>query len=187
MKFSKKLKWTPFSVHFKGFQLSCKTAMLHNSFSLKHLLMASYIFWTYCGQSFPGLFTFVYGSKMQDIKKECSENFIEYFTHSKNGITKCVRTQNIFSIILNSKMFSDKKIKAHSKQFIKIIGVLKFVQVFKLSKVAGLLHYLFRWPFSHHRISYPVTESIPKLQLCRNSNTKLLCVLHLISHIYTIQ
>ena len=66
----KNLKWTPFQVHFKGFHPSCKTVMLGNSFSLKHLLMATGNFWTYCDQ---GL------ARLHDIKKKCSENFIDIF------------------------------------------------------------------------------------------------------------
>ena len=51
VKFSKMLKWTPFQLHFTGFQTLCK------SFPLKQLL-------NLCGQ---GLET--YGSKIHDIKK----------------------------------------------------------------------------------------------------------------------
>ena len=32
-------------------------------------------------------------NKIQDIKEKCSENFIECFSYSKNGIVKCVSTQ----------------------------------------------------------------------------------------------
>ena len=36
----------------------------------------------------------VYRSKIQGFpKKKCSENFIEYFTHSENGMAKYVSTQ----------------------------------------------------------------------------------------------
>ena len=36
----------------------------------------------------------VYGSKIQGFPpKKCSENFIEYFTHSENGMAKYVSTQ----------------------------------------------------------------------------------------------
>ena len=48
----------PFKLHFKGLHLSCKTVMLHNGFSLKHLLMATGTFCTYCGQSLAGLCLF---------------------------------------------------------------------------------------------------------------------------------
>ena len=33
---------------------------------------------------------------MQDIKKKFSENFIEYFSHSKNEMAKCVSTKKFF-------------------------------------------------------------------------------------------
>ena len=55
VKFSKYFKRTPFYVHFKDFHLSCKTVLLHNSFSLKHLLMAIGNSWNYCGKSLPDL------------------------------------------------------------------------------------------------------------------------------------
>ena len=55
VKFSKCFKRTPFYVHFKDFHLSCKTVLLHNSFSLKHLLMAIGNSWNYCGKSLPDL------------------------------------------------------------------------------------------------------------------------------------
>ena len=64
--------------------------MLHNSFSLKHLSGTTDNFLTYCGQSLAGLS--VHRSKILDIKKKSSENFIEYFSLSKNGMTKCMST-----------------------------------------------------------------------------------------------
>ena len=47
----------------------------------------------------------VYGSKIQDFpQKICSENFIEYFTHSENGMAKCVSTQFLKKILRYSKI-----------------------------------------------------------------------------------
>ena len=43
-------------VYFKDFHLSCKAVMLHNSFSLKHLAIATSNFWTYFGQNLAGLY-----------------------------------------------------------------------------------------------------------------------------------
>ena len=43
----------------KDFHLSCKPVMLHNSFSLKHLLMATGYFWTYYDQSLSELCLFM--------------------------------------------------------------------------------------------------------------------------------
>ena len=57
--------------------------------------MATSKFWTYCDQSYTGVM-FVYKSKIEDFKKKCSENFIEYFSHSKNGMAKCVSTKKFF-------------------------------------------------------------------------------------------
>ena len=66
--------------------------MLRNGFSLKQLFMATgNLLWPE-----PCRVMFVYESKIQDIKKKCSGNFIEYFSHSKNGITKCVGTKKLF-------------------------------------------------------------------------------------------
>ena len=48
----------PFWLHFKGLHLSCKTIMLRNDFSLKHLSTITSNFWTYCGQSLAGLCLF---------------------------------------------------------------------------------------------------------------------------------
>ena len=45
----------------------------------------------------------VYGSKIQDVKKKCIKNFIEYFSHNKNGMAKCVAPKH-FSAILSSKI-----------------------------------------------------------------------------------
>ena len=44
-------------------------------------------------------------SKRQDIKKKCSENFIECFAQSKNGMAKYMSTKKNFLTILKSKIF----------------------------------------------------------------------------------
>ena len=83
--------------------------MLCNNFSLKHLLIATGNFWTYCTQNLAGLCLFR-KVKVQDIPKKCGENFFEYFTHSINRMAKCVSTEKSFSTFLNSKIFWDKKL-----------------------------------------------------------------------------
>ena len=40
----------------------------------------------------------VCGSNIQDIQESCSENFIEYFNHSKNVMTKCMSAEIVFHI-----------------------------------------------------------------------------------------
>ena len=82
-------------LHFKGFHVSCKTVILRNSFSLKYLLISlSATFELIAAE--PCRVMSVYGSKIQDIKRKCNENFIEYFSNSKNGMAKCVTTQIFF-------------------------------------------------------------------------------------------
>ena len=74
--------------------LSCKTVMLGNGVSLKHFdgyRQLLNLLWPE-----PCRVMFVYGSKIQDIKRKCSENFIEYFSHSKSRMAICVSTKNIF-------------------------------------------------------------------------------------------
>ena len=66
--------------------------MLHNGFSLKHLSMATDNFWTDCGQSVAGLCLFTEVRYMIS-KKKYSEIFTEYFSHSKNGMVKCVSSK----------------------------------------------------------------------------------------------
>ena len=57
--------------------------------------------------------------------------------------------------------------------------------MFKLSKVTELFYLLYRWPHFYHCISYPVIESIPRLQLCRNSSTQHFCpVLHIFKRLH---
>ena len=53
-------------------------------------------FSTYCGQSRAGLCLFTEVRYMISLPKKCSENFIEYFIHSKNGTAKYVSTQKNF-------------------------------------------------------------------------------------------
>ena len=69
--------------------------MLRNGFSLKQLFMATGNFLTYCGQNLAGLCLFT-KVRYRISKKKCSENFIEYFSHSKNVIAKCVSTKKLF-------------------------------------------------------------------------------------------
>ena len=60
-----------------------------------------------------------YESKIQDIKKKGSENFIECFSYSKDGKTKCVNTKKFVKI---------KKIVVYDdKSFIKIIVILLLI------------------------------------------------------------
>ena len=94
--------------------------MVRNWFSLKHLSMAIGNFWTYCGQTLAVL------CLVQDIKKKFSENFIEFFFIVKTKWPN-VWAPRIFSTILNSKIFQDKKIVVDSKPFIKIIGILLLI------------------------------------------------------------
>ena len=74
--------------------------------------MATGNFYTYCGQSLAGscLFTKV---RYVTSPKKCSENFIEYFTHSKNGMLKCVSTQKNFPHFLILR-YSEIKNVVHS-------------------------------------------------------------------------
>ena len=85
----------PFQLHFKGLHLSFKRVMLRNGFSFKTSLVGYWeilnLLW-----SEPCRVMFVYGGKIQNIKKKCSENFIEYFSHSKNEMAKCVNTKFFF-------------------------------------------------------------------------------------------
>ena len=83
--------------------------------------MATANFWTYCGQSLLGFCLFMEVS-LRISQKRCSENFIEYFTHNKNGMAKLWAPKIFFHI----SKFLDilrKKIVVNSKPFIKIIGV----------------------------------------------------------------
>ena len=59
----------------------------------------------------------VYRSKIQNIEKKCSENFTEYFSHSKNRLAKCVSTKI-------------KKMVVLSKPSIKITGLLLLIVKF---------------------------------------------------------
>ena len=87
----KKIKISAFKLHFKGLHLSCKTVMLRNSFSLKHLSMAT---GNFVARAFQGYVCL--RNTIQDITKKCSENFIECFSYKKNGMAKCVSTKNFF-------------------------------------------------------------------------------------------
>ena len=64
----------------------------------------------------------VYGSKIQGIKK--IENITEYFSHSKNGVTKYLSTQIFFQRFRILRDSKTKEIVVHSKPFVKMIGVL---------------------------------------------------------------
>ena len=63
----------------------------------KHTSMATGNFWSYCDQSLAGLCLFT-EVRYRISQKKCSENFIEYFTSSKNGMAKYVSTQNFFHV-----------------------------------------------------------------------------------------
>ena len=39
---------------------------------------------------------YVFNGSKTGYQKNCSEDFIEYFSHSKNGMAKCVSTKKIF-------------------------------------------------------------------------------------------
>ena len=79
----------------KDFHLSCKPVMLRNSFSLKHLSMATGYFWTYYDQSLSELCLFMEVRYRISPPKKYSLNFIEYLTAKKK---KHFSTQNIFHI-----------------------------------------------------------------------------------------
>ena len=96
--------------------------MVLNSFYLKHLSMTTGNFWTYCGQSLAGLCLFT-EFRYRTLKKTCSENFIDYFSHSKNGMVKCV-TPKIFQWFWILRYSQIKKVVVHSKPFIKAIDIL---------------------------------------------------------------
>ena len=76
------------------FHLSCKIVMLCNRFrNTSPWLLATFEL-----RPKPCRVMSVYSSKIQDIPpKKCSDNFIEYFSHTKNGMTKCVGAQKLFS------------------------------------------------------------------------------------------
>ena len=61
-----------------------------------------------------------------------SENFTEYFIHSKNGMANCVSTKKIFQRFQILK-YSKIKIVVHSKPFIKIIAILLLIVRFAKS------------------------------------------------------
>ena len=98
--------------------------MLRNSFSLKHLSIATGDFWACYGQSLTGFYLFV--GVRSGYQKRFSENLIEYFSHSKNGMADCVSTQKFF----NDFKFWDKRIVVHNKWFIKISGILLLIVKF---------------------------------------------------------
>ena len=77
----------------------------------------------------------VCGGKIQDINKKCSENLIEYFSDSKNGVANCVSTQKIF----NDFKFWDKRIVVHNKRFIKISGILLLIVKFVKSSDLAII------------------------------------------------
>ena len=66
--------------------------MLYNSFSLKHLSLATGNFCTYFGQCLAGLYLFT-EVRYRISQRKYSENFVEYFTHSKNGMAECVNSK----------------------------------------------------------------------------------------------
>ena len=53
---------------------------------------------------------FVYGSKIPCIKSKCSENVIEYFSHSKDEMAKRVSTKKIFQQFYNLRYSKIKKV-----------------------------------------------------------------------------
>ena len=116
----------------KDFYLSSKIVMLCNSFpdtSLGGYWQLLNLLWRR-----PCRVMSIYWSKMHDIppppKKKCSENCIEYFTHSKNEMAKCLDTQKLFSHFQILRCSKIKKNVLHSKPFIKIIGILLLISRF---------------------------------------------------------
>ena len=101
-----------FSATFQGFS---------NAFQKLFFKTASELMWPD-----PCSVMSVYGNKMQDIKKKCSENIIEFFLHSKNGMVKFVSTKI-------------KEIVVHSKPFIKIIGIFLLIVRFVRSSDQTIL------------------------------------------------
>ena len=58
----------------------------------------------YCGQTLAGLFIFQEVSNSIESLKKYSENFVDYFPPSKNGMTKSVGAQKLFdTIVVRSK------------------------------------------------------------------------------------
>ena len=92
---------------FKKAENSCKTVILLNSFSLKHLSMATRNFWSCCSQSLAVLFLFM--EVRYRVSKKRSKNFIEYFSHGKNGMAKCVSIQMFFFQLFQILSYSEIK------------------------------------------------------------------------------
>ena len=67
------------------------------------------------------------------ISKKCNKNFIKYFFHSKNGMIRCVSTQNFFQLFqIRRHSEIKKKIVVHRKPFTKIIRTLLLMaRIFK--------------------------------------------------------
>ena len=76
----------------KSFKMSVKESDFQSKgmfqeFSSLFKTMATGYFLTYFGQNLAGLCLFT-EVRYRISPKKCSENFIEYFTHSKNGMAK---------------------------------------------------------------------------------------------------
>ena len=110
--------------------------MLRNRFSLKHLSMATGNFLTYCGLAGLRLFREV---RYRISQKKYSENFIEYFTQSKNEMTKCVSSQIFFPRFWIPRCSKIRKIAVHSKSSIKIVGILLLLVSFLKSWIQSII------------------------------------------------